>query len=82
MKSFRLNKQLEQDLKNQADLEDKSESEIVREALVEYMVAKKTKKSSYDLGKAFFGEVGSNDSKLSETYKSQLKAKIGAKTTR
>lgn len=88
MKSIRLSEKLQKELKTLSELENKSESDVIREALTTYIVSKKQTRSSYDLGKRFFDSSDDFDPELtgthnlSETYKSVLKEKLHAKTHR
>ncbi|TNE74502.1 hypothetical protein EP331_01575 [bacterium] len=89
MKSIRLSPTIEKEIKLIAELEQISESDVIREAIVEYISTKKTQLSSYEIGKSFFEEdrlesQPANDvqSNLSETYKNHLKELIHAKITR
>jgi Arc/MetJ-type ribon-helix-helix transcriptional regulator len=84
MKSVRLNKDLEKQLKKRAYADNISESEVVREALVAYLSNTDNKESSYSVGKTLFGQTSSsqNTSNRSTTYKSRLKSKIREKTSR
>lgn len=84
MKSVRLHKELEKKLKKRAYTDNKSESEIVREALVAYLSDADQKESSYALGQSLFGQTASSEttSNRSATYKSRLKSKIREKTSR
>ncbi len=81
MKTVRLPKKLENQLKAYAELEGKNESEVMREALVAYMEQKITHITPYEAGKDLFGKVSSGETNLSSTYKSKVKEKIRAKKT-
>ncbi len=81
MKTVRLNEKLEKELKNLSIQENVSESNIIREALTEY-ISKKTNKKPYNIGEHLFGKVGSGDNNRSTTYKSRLKTRIREKTAR
>lgn len=82
MKTFRIDKKTEQALKQLAQSENKSESSIIREAIVAYIASKKRKASSFELGSALFGKASSGDKDGSATYKTRLKTKIREKATR
>ena len=76
MKTVRLPKKLEQQLKTYATREGVSESQIIRDALVEYMAHKTEHITPYEAGKNLFGQVGSEGTTSSSAYKSELKKKI------
>lgn len=80
MKSVRLHKELEHKLKQRAEEQERSESDIIRDALVAYLATPDTEHTSYKRGKKYFGNVGSGNATNSETYKQQLKEKLREKT--
>jgi hypothetical protein len=77
-----MDKKTEQELKNLAQSENKSESTIIREAIVAYIASKKPKGNSYKEGAKLFGAVASGDGTGSVSYKSKLKSKIREKAAR
>jgi len=79
MKSVRLPKELEDELETLSSSKNKSHSDIIREALVEYIAKEKRGQRPYDTGKEFFGKRGSGDTDRSVTYKSRIKEKLNAK---
>ncbi len=81
MKTVRLSKELEQQLKTYATREGISESQIIREALVEYMAQKTEHITPYEAGKHLFGQVGSENTSGSSTYKSEIKKKVRERKT-
>lgn len=81
MKSVRLPRQLEQKLKTYASREGKSESEVIREALVEYMNKEKELVTPYEAGKDLFGQVGSGTAGRSASYKSEIRKKVRERKT-
>jgi predicted transcriptional regulator len=81
MKTVRLKKELESKLASYAEEHNMTESSVIREALEEYIERHQKKGSSFELGKAYFGRQGSDQTDNSERYKAKLKAKIREKTT-
>ena len=82
MKTVRLKKDLEENLKQYAKRHNISESEVIREALTAYIAEGKEQESSYSIGQAYFGNHGSGTSTNSQRYKSKIKAKVREKTSR
>lgn len=81
MLSVRLSESLEKQLISIAHTEQKSKTEIVKNALLFYIdniVSHKTQ-TPYDLGKDFFGKYGSGENDLSSTYKTKIKEKLSEK---
>lgn len=72
MKSFRLPKQIESDLDYESELTGKSRSDVIREALVQYLAVQRESRSSSDLGNDLFGAGSSGATDLSVTYKEKL----------
>ena len=79
MVAVRLEEELEKKLNTLAQKEKKTKSAIIKEALKYYFTLKNNQNYPYELGKKLFGQVGSGDGTLSQTYKSKLKEKIRAK---
>ena len=88
MKTIRLDNKLEASLKQYARQRDVSESQVIREAISEYLEKKDIKASSYTIGKPYFGKYGSGSGSDKEkgnrsiTYKSRFKSKVREKTSR
>jgi predicted DNA-binding protein len=82
MFSVRLPEELEKKLNILSKEKNTTKSEIVKEALAQYIAVNSEKLVSYDLGKEFFGRYGSGDDNRSETYKKKLKEKFHEKNTR
>jgi predicted DNA-binding protein len=82
MMSIRLSKELEERLNSIAERENITKSEVVKEALEEYIVDYEQKANPYDLGKEFFGKYGSGQGDLSVTYKQKVRSKIDQKMSR
>ncbi len=76
MFSIRLDDELDKKIQALAEKAKISKSEIVREALTEYLEAREAEEKPYDLGRDLFGRFGSGDGDLSTTYKRQIKEKI------
>lgn len=81
MKTVRLKKDLENNLKKYAKRNKVSESEVIREALTAYITKQEKQESSYSIGKNYFGNTGSGKTTNSQRYKSELKSKIREKAS-
>ena len=79
MTTVRLPAEYEQQLNALSAQQNKSKSELIKEALDMFFHKEKTEKSSYELGEHYFGRYGSGDGSLSVTYKQKLKEKYNAK---
>ncbi|GHV86716.1 hypothetical protein AGMMS50255_0370 [Spirochaetia bacterium] len=79
MISARLPDELEQLLGSASKAKHMSKSDMVKEALVQYLGRDIEEKSSFELGEDLFGRYGSGDGSLSQTYKEKLRDKINAK---
>lgn len=79
MFSIRLPGELEEKIKRLAKKYDASKSEIVREAIEDYVAKEETKEKPYELGKDLFGLYGSDEGNLSEAYKQKVKKKLNEK---
>ena len=76
MRSVRLPEDVDKELESLANQKKVSRSEIIKEALVEYMAKEKKYNQPYELGMAYFGKHGSGEKDRSITYKSRIKDKI------
>lgn len=76
MRSVRLPKDIEKDLESLSKQKNVSRSNIIKEALVEYIAKEKEYNQPYETGKQYFGKRGSGDKDRSVTYKSRIKEKI------
>ncbi|WP_020402379.1 CopG family ribbon-helix-helix protein [Gracilimonas tropica] len=76
MRSIRLSEEMEKDLEAIAAQKKTSRSNIVKEALVEYMAKEKKYNQPFEIGKRYFGKYGSGETDRSKTYKSSIKSKI------
>ena len=79
MLSVRLSDDMEKKLSQLAKKTNHSKSDIVKEALNEYIVKVEKKEQPYELGKDLFGKYGSSDGSLSSTYKKKIREKINEK---
>jgi predicted DNA-binding protein len=79
MTSIRLSKELEEKLNSLAERENITKSEIIKEALEEYIIDYEKKANPYDLGEEFFGRFGSGHGDLSASYKQKVRNKIDEK---
>jgi len=82
MRSVRLNKELEQKIDSIAKQKEISRSEVIREALNEYVVNHNISTRPYEIGKTWFGARGSGESDRSVTFKSRIKSRLREKHTR
>ncbi len=76
MFSIRLDDELDKKIQALAKKAKVSKSEIVREALTEYLEAREAEEKPYDLGQDLFGRFGSGEGNLSTTYKRRIKEKL------
>lgn len=81
MASIRLNKELEQKIDLIAKQRKITRSEVIREAISEYVAEKEGAGNPYELGKELFGVRGSGESDRSVYYKAKLKSKLREKHT-
>ena len=79
MTTARLPDELEKRLEAASRARHVAKSDMVKEALVQYLDLVEDEKSSYELGLSYFGKYGSGGGDLSVTYKARMKEKIGAK---
>lgn len=79
MRSVRLPEEIEKELKSLSEQKKVSRSNIIKEALVEYISKEKKFNRPYETGKQYFGTRGSGEKNRSITYKSRIKEKIREK---
>ena len=79
MLTVRLPEDLEQEVNRIASAEQRTKTQIIHEALTQYVETHRNQRSAYELGKDLFGNYGSGDSGPSADYKSTLKEKLRAK---
>lgn len=78
MTTVRLNKELDNKLAILIEMEKRSKSEIIKEAIMEYYDQHVQDKSSYEVGENLFGRYGSEEN-TSESYKRKVKEKLHEK---
>ncbi|MAL18883.1 MAG: CopG family transcriptional regulator [Balneola sp.] len=76
MRSVRLPEDIDKELENLANQKKVSRSEIIKEALVEYMAQEKKYNQPFESGSRYFGKHGSGEKDRSASYKSRIKDKI------
>jgi predicted DNA-binding protein len=79
MLSVRLPEELEQEVNRIASAEQRTKTQIIREALTQYVESHRNQRSPYELGTDLFGNHGSGDAEHSSDYKGKLKEKLRAK---
>ncbi len=79
MFSIRLPKELEKKVEELSEKEQVTKSEIVREALQEYIDKREKTEHPYLLGEDLFGKYGSDSGSRSVEYKEIVRDKIHAK---
>jgi len=78
MLTVRLPENLEKEIRNLAAEEKVTKSQIIKNALREY-IKKKKKETPYNLGKDLFGKFEYKETELSQNYKGKIKEKISEK---
>jgi DNA-nicking Smr family endonuclease len=78
MLTTRLTSSEEKKLTEYCEQNGLSKSQVVKEALAQYL-AKKSEVSAYDSGQDLFGAASSNVTDLSTTYKNRLKKMLNEK---
>ena len=81
MLSVRLPEELEEKINLLSEQENTTKSDIVKEALENYIEKKEKQVKPYDLGKELFGKYGSGNGDLSTSYKQEVRKKINEKTS-
>lgn len=81
MVTVRLPSELEMEIDRIASTEKKTRSDIIKDALREYLASHRDQHSSYEFGEDLFGVVSSGDSDRSVIYKQRLKGKLREKHT-
>jgi predicted DNA-binding protein len=79
MSSIRLPEDFEKKLRDIAELEKTSKSEIIKEALRRYFDTFYHETSPFELGKDLFGKYGSGKGNLSSDYKNIIRERIREK---
>ena len=81
MISVRLSEELKAKLEAVAKQKNMTKSDVVKEALSQYIIGQQMKQSPYELGKDLFGLHGSGEHDLSKSYKQKVREKIDAKNS-
>lgn len=76
MFSVRLDDELDKKIRALSKKTKATKSEIVREALTEYLETREAEDQPFDLGQDLFGRFGSGKGNLSTTYKKRIKEKL------
>lgn len=79
MISVRLPEELEDKLNKLAEIEDLTKTDIVNNALENYINEREQKLKPYELGKDLFGSAGTGDKNSSINYKNEVGEKISEK---
>lgn len=79
MVSVRLPKEVEHKLDQLSQQEKRSKSDIIKDALEEYLGKIEKTQQPYILGEDLFGKYGSGSGELSREYKRLVREKIHAK---
>jgi Arc/MetJ-type ribon-helix-helix transcriptional regulator len=82
MMTVRLPEEIEREVARIASTENRTKTDVVREALAEYIGHRAARKSAYELGADLFGVYGSGEESRSQTYKQRLKERLHAKHAR
>lgn len=76
MRSVRLPEDIDKELESLANQKKVSRSDIIKEALVEYMAKEKKFSKPFEIGVRYFGKHGSGERDRSISYKSRIRSKI------
>ena len=79
MLSVRLPNDLEIEIERLASTEKRTKSDIIKDALREYIASHREWSSSFETGKDLFGIASSGESDRSQTYKRRIREKLGEK---
>lgn len=79
MISLRISSKTEDELNDYCKKMSVSKSQVVKEALAQYLLQKQNALDPYEAGKDLFGQEGSGQEDNSQTYKAKVKSKIDAK---
>lgn len=79
MFSFRISPKTEKELSEYCEETGIPKSQVVKEALAQYLIQKRNRLDPYEAGKDLFGQEGSGEGNNSKNYKSTVKSKIDAK---
>jgi len=79
MITVRLPKEMEKKIEALSQKKLTTKSEIIKEALQEYLEKQENLEKPFDLGKELFGKYGSGKGNLSIEYKKKVREKVHAK---
>ncbi len=79
MISLRLPENIESKLSQISKYEHLTKTDVIKNALEQYLINYGKEISSFELGKDFFGKYKNGEADLSSTYKSRLKRKLNEK---
>lgn len=79
MLTVRLPDDLEAEVDRIASTERRTKSDIVKDALQQYIASHRQKPSSYQVGEDLFGLIASGEDDRSRTYKRRLREKLREK---
>ena len=79
MLTVRLPDDLEAELDRIASRESRTKSDIVKDALQQYITSQQQKRSSYEAGKDLFGIAATGEHDRSQTYKKRIQEKLREK---
>ena len=79
MLTVRLPDDLEAEVDRIASTESRTKSDIVKDALQQYIASHRRKRSSYETGKDLFGIAASGEHDRSQTYKKLIQEKLREK---
>ena len=81
MVTIRLPEEMESQLQTLTQIENSTKTEIIKNALTEYLHKHLQERTAYELGEDLFGRFGSGDSDRSTTYKQRIKKLLDEKHT-
>ena len=76
MLTVRLPEDLEKEIERIATEEKATKSQVIKNALKEYIKKRKINKTPYELGKDLFGKFEFDEETLSKSYKEKIKEKL------
>lgn len=79
MLTVRLPKDVEAEVDRIASVERRTKSDIVKDALQQYIASHQEQRSSYETGQDLFGTAASGEHDRSQTYKQRIKEKLREK---
>ncbi len=82
MRSIRLPDDIERRLQELSEQENRSKSDLIKEAIETYLADRDTALTPFEAGRHLFGRYGSEEADLNKTTKERIKEKIRAKHAR